>query len=47
MTPEVAEEGIVMSGEVADAVVFFSGRIDNGGIVVGKAGQVCAIFLGE
>ncbi len=42
---EVAQEGVVVRGEVADAVVLFGARVDDGGGVVGEAGEVDAVFL--
>ena len=45
MAAEVAQKGIVVRGEVADAVVFFCAGVDDGGGVVGKAGEVRAVFL--
>ena len=45
MAAEVAQKGIVVGGEVADAVVFFSAGVDDGGGVVGKAGEVGAVLL--
>ena len=45
MPAEVAQEGVVMRGEVADAVVFFGAGVDDGGGVVGEAGEMDAVFL--
>ena len=45
MAAEVAQKGVVVRGEVADAVVFFGGGVDDGGGVVGEAGKMGAIFL--
>lgn len=45
MAAEVAQKGVVVRGEVADAVVFFGAGVDDGGGVVGEAGKVGAIFL--
>ena len=47
MAAEVAQEGIVVGGEVADAVVFFGAGVDDGAGVVGEAGEVGAVFLAE
>ena len=47
MAFEVAEELIVMGGEVADGVVDFCGGVQDGLGVVGEAGEVAAVFLGE
>ena len=44
---EVAQEGVVVGGEVADAVVFFCAGVDDGAGVVGEAGEVGAVFLAE
>ena len=45
MAAKVAQKGIVVRGEVADAVVVFCGGIDDGGGGVGEAGKVGAVFL--
>ena len=45
MAAKVAQEGVVVRGEVADAVVFFCAGGDEGGGVVGAAGEVGAVFL--
>ena len=45
MAAEVAQKGIVVCGEVTDAVVFFCAGVDDGGGVVGEAGEVGAVFL--
>ena len=42
---EVAQKGIVVRGEVADAIVLFRTRVDDGGGVVREAGEVGAVFL--
>ena len=44
---EVAEELVVVGGEVADFVVELGAGIDDGGGVVGEAGEVGAVLLGE
>ena len=45
MAAEVAQKGIVMRGEVADAIVFFCACVDDGGGVMGEAGEVGAVLL--
>ena len=45
MAAEVAKKGVVVRREVADAVVFLCAGVDNGCGVVGKAGEVGAVFL--
>lgn len=45
VAPEVAQEGVVVRGEVADAVVLFRARVDDGRGVVREAGEVGAVFL--
>ena len=45
MAAEVAQKGVIVRGEVADAVVFFCAGVDDGGGVVGEAGEVGAVFL--
>ncbi len=45
MAAEVAQEGVVVGGEVADAIVFFGAGVDDGGGVVGKAREMNTIFL--
>ena len=47
MALEIAEELVVVGGQVADGVVRFRGRVDDGLGVVGEAGQVGAVFFGE
>ncbi len=47
MAFEVAEELVVVGGEVTDGVVNFGGGVQNGLGVVGEAGEVAAVFLGE
>lgn len=42
---EVANEGVVVHGEIADVIVVLGGGVDDGGTVVGEAGQSAAIFL--
>ena len=44
---EVAEEGVVVRGQVADAIVFFGGGVDYGGGVVCETGEVGAVLLRE
>lgn len=44
---EVAQELIVVRGEVADCVVDFGAGINDGLRVVREAGEVGAVFLGE
>lgn len=44
---EVAEEGVIVSGEISDGVVEFGGGVDDRGGVVCEAGKVSAIFLGK
>ena len=36
-----------MSGEITDAVVFFGAGVDDRGRMVGEAGKMSAVFLGE
>ena len=45
MSPEIAQEGIIVRGEVADAIVLFGARVDDGRGVVREAGEVGAVFL--
>ena len=45
VAPEVAQEGVVVRGEVADAVVLLGAGVDDGGGVVREARQVDAVFL--
>lgn len=45
VAPEVAQEGVVVRGEVADAVVLFRARVDDGRGVVREAGEVGAVLL--
>lgn len=45
MPAEVAQECVVVRGEVADAVVFFCAGVDDGCGVVCEAGEVGAVFL--
>ena len=47
MAFEVAQELVVVGGEVADGVVDFCGGVQDGLRVVGEAGEVGAVFLGE
>ena len=47
MALEVSKENIVVRGEVADAVVFFCGCINDGGRVMGEACEVGTVFLTE
>lgn len=47
MAFEVAEEGVVVGGQVADRVVEFGGGVDDRGGMVGEAGQVSTVLLGE
>ena len=47
MAFEVAEEGIVVGGEVADGVVCFCRGVDDRLGVVGEAGEVGAVFFGR
>lgn len=47
VTFEVAEELVVMGGEIADGVVDFGGGVQDGLGVVGEAGEVAAVFLGK
>lgn len=47
MAFEVAEELVVVGGEVADSIVDFRGRVEDGLGVVGKAGEMTAVFLRE
>lgn len=44
---EVAQELVVVGGKIADAVVDFGTRVDDGGRVMGEAGKVDAILLRE
>ena len=44
---EVAQELVVVRGEVADCVVDFGAGVDDRLRVVGEAGEVGAVFLGE
>ena len=45
VAPEVAQEGVVVGGEVADAVVLLGARVDDGGGMVREAREVGAVFL--
>ena len=45
MSAEVAQECIVVCGEVAYAVVFFCAGVDDGCGMVREAGEVGAVFL--
>ena len=45
MSPEIAQKGIVVRGEVADTVVLFGTRVDDGSGMVREAGEVGAVFL--
>lgn len=45
MAAEIAQEGIVVRGEVAYAVILFRTRVDDGGGMVREAGEVDAVFL--
>lgn len=45
MSPEIAQKGIVVGGEVAYAIVLFRTRVDDGGGMVREAGEVGAVFL--
>lgn len=45
MAAEIAQEGIVVRGEVAYAVVLFRARVDDGGGMVREAGEVDTVFL--
>ena len=47
MAFEVAEELVVVGGEVADRVVDFCAGVEDRLRVVGEAGEVGAVFLGE
>ena len=47
MAFEVADELVVVGGEVADGVVDFCGGVEDGLRVVGEAGEVAAVFLGK
>lgn len=47
MSAEVEKKGIVVGGEVADAVVFFRTGVDDRCRVVRKSSKVGAVFLGE
>ena len=47
MSFKVAKELVVVGGEVANCVVNFCRGIQDGLRVVGDAGQVAAVFLGE
>ena len=44
---EVAQELVVMGGEIADAVVDFGARVDDGGGVVGEAREMDPVLLRE
>ena len=44
---KVAQELVVVGGEVADRVVFFGGGIENRLRVMGEASQVGAVLLGK
>ena len=45
MAAEVAQERVVVGGEVANAIVFFGAGVDDGGGVVGEAREVDTVFL--
>lgn len=45
MASEVAQERIVMGGEVADTVIFFRAGVDYGGGMMGETGKVGSILL--
>ena len=45
MPPEIAQKGIVVRGEVADTIVLFGTRVDDGSGMVREAGEVGAVFL--
>lgn len=45
MSPEIAQKGIVVGGEVADTIVLFGTRVDDGSGMVREAGEVGAVFL--
>ncbi len=47
MAFEVAEELVVVGGEVADGIVDFCGGVEDGLGMVGKAGEVAAVLLRE
>jgi len=44
---EVADEHVVVRGEVADRVVAFGAGVEDALRVVGEAGEVSAVFLAE
>ena len=45
MASKIAQEGVVVRGEVAYAIVFLGACVDDGGGVVCEAGEVDAVFL--
>jgi len=47
MTPEISQEYVVVSGEVAYGIVLFSGCVDYGGGMMCEAGEVGTVLLGE
>ena len=45
MAFEVAQECVIVGGEVADLVVLLGRGVDYGGVVVGETGEMGAVFL--